>query len=520
MTSNTSIDNTLAIIDKAIPEDAKRYEWPPIANDVELEPLPEFPMQALPPVMRDLVAEISQSVIVPGSLAAAEMLGMVGLAIGRNVYYYFKKSLTGRANLYMLIFAARGERKSSVDSILQAPFNDWLYEKLKEYRREGDKLELLEKRREYLMNKIIKKGIGAEGTDNMMAEMNEINTALENTPPNPNIFTNNITQEALLQKLAECGGTVALFSDDGRGELKMILGLRYSNDGDAHDEVLLDCYDGTKTVSYDRSGRSITPIKRPCVGLVLMSQPDMLLLLGDKAEVFDSGFASRCLYCFPETWVGKRNPDGSLKRDIDDNEISDVTMERYKQLIFRLMNRSSKQTEPVFIGLSAEAKEFWKKHYREIESESGAGGLYYDTIAIAIRYPSQTLRLALLISQVLEHDKIELKDIQNAHELMRYFIANAERCYCFIKRMALPNDAIKLVNYFIRNYKICQHSIRDLYRGAGMSKSRFNKMVALLESRNYCRIISSERSQKVGRQESDLVEANPELLLMLSPRAN
>ena len=29
-----------------------------------------------------------------------------------------------------------------------------------------------------------------------------------------------------------------------------------------------------------------------------------------------------------------------------------------------------------------------------------------------------------------------------------------------------------------------------------------------------------ERSQKVGRQESDLVEANPELLLMLSPRAN
>lgn len=514
MSAELKANNAIAIVDAAIPEEAKFFEWPPIATNVELEPLPEFPMQALPPVMRDLVAEISQSVKVPESLAAAEMLGMVGLAIGRNVYYYFKKSLTGRANLYMLIFAARGERKSSVDSILQGPFSDWLYEKLKEYRKEGESFELLEKRREFLMNQIIKKGIGAAGTDNMMAEMNEINATLENTPPNPNIFTNNITQEALLQKLAECGGTVAMFSDDGRGELKMILGLRYSNDGDAHDEVLLDCYDGTKTVSYDRSGRSITPIKRPCVGLVLLSQPDMLLLLGDKAEVFDSGFASRCLYCFPETWVGKRNPDGSLKRDIDDSEISDVTMERYKQLIFRLMNRSSKQTEPVYIGLSAEAKEFWKNHYREIESESGEGGLYYDTLAIAIRYPSQTLRFALLISQVLEHRTIELEDIQNAHALMEYFIANAERCHSFIKKMALPNDAMKLVNYFIRNYKVCQHSIRDLYRGAGMSKSRFNQMIALLESRNYCRVISSSRSQKVGRQESDLVEANPEVLML------
>lgn len=166
-------------------------------------------------------------------------------------------------------------------------------------------------------------------------------------PPNPNIFTNNITPEALLQKLAACGGRVAVVSDDGRLQLKMILGLRYSNDGDAHDEVFLDCYDGSKTLTYDRSGRSITPVKNPCIGLVLMCQPDMLAMLGDKAEVFCSGFASRCLYCFPETWVGKRNADGTLMRDIDDYEISDRTMNEYRDLVLRLLKRSYVQTEPI-----------------------------------------------------------------------------------------------------------------------------------------------------------------------------
>lgn len=509
-----SVTKTVEILENAIPEETKNYEWPSIARNVELEPLPEFPVEALPPVMGDMVREISQSVKVPESLAAAEMVGLIGLAIGRNVFYYFKKSLSGRANLYVLIFAARGERKSAVDSILQRPFHEWLYEKLEEYRKVRTRASLLEKRREVLLGKITRRGIGAEGSEDFIAELDGIDTELEAFPPSPNIFTNNITQEALLQKLAECGGTVALFSDDGRAQLKMILGLRYSNDGDAHDEVFLDCYDGTKTVSYDRSGRSITPIKRPCIGLMLMSQPDMLLMLGDRAEVFDSGFASRCLYCFPESWVGKTNPDGSLKRDIDDMEISKQTMESYTQLVFRLMNRSYRQTEPEYIGLTAEAKEFWKEHYRQIERESDTGGLYYDTLSIAIRYPSQTLRLALLISQVLEHEKIELADIQNAHALMRYFIANAERCHFYIKKMALPADAMKIINYFIRNYKVRQHSVRDIYRLSGLSKARFDQMLALLESRNYCRTVPVKKKNGAGRPESCHVEANPELLMI------
>ena len=119
-------DESINIIKDAIPEEAKCYEWPPIGNNIDLPTLPDFPLHALPSVIRNMADEISKAVKVPASLAAAEILGLVGLAIGRNVHYCFKLSLTGRANLYMLIFAARGERKSSVDSIVQKPFREWL----------------------------------------------------------------------------------------------------------------------------------------------------------------------------------------------------------------------------------------------------------------------------------------------------------------------------------------------------------------------------------------------------------
>ena len=62
------------------------------------------------------------------------LLAASGLAIGKTSFCRVKKELTGRTDLYMLIFAARGERKSSVESIIRAPFSAWIISK--SYRKE------------------------------------------------------------------------------------------------------------------------------------------------------------------------------------------------------------------------------------------------------------------------------------------------------------------------------------------------------------------------------------------------
>ncbi len=72
-------DESINIIKDAIPEEAKCYEWPPIGNNIDLPTLPDFPLHALPPVIRNMADEISKAVKVPASLAAAEILGLVGL---------------------------------------------------------------------------------------------------------------------------------------------------------------------------------------------------------------------------------------------------------------------------------------------------------------------------------------------------------------------------------------------------------------------------------------------------------
>ncbi len=498
---------------KTVEETVHSQEWQPIINKVNLPDPPDFPIEALPSVLADLTMEVSNSIKVPPALVAAASLAYTGLAIGRNIYYFLKEGVDGRANLYMLIFAARGERKSSVESLLKKPFDKWLIEQSKEYNQVLNDNEIATKRKNVLMNKLSKEDdFNSKESADMRDKIQDICLNMDDDPPNPNIFSNNITQEALLQKLSVCGGTVAIFSDDGRASLKMIMGTRYSKDGDAQDEVFLDGYDGSKTLSYERSGRSIAPIERPCIGLMLMCQPDMLQFLGNKKEVFDSGFASRCLFCFPESWVGKRNADGSLKRDIDDVELSKETMKRYSDMICKFMNRAYQNynKEPEYIGLSTEAKDFWKEHYREIEGESCEGGKHYATLAVAIRYPNQTLRLALLMSQVEEHSQITLMDIKNAKNLIDYFIINAQRCYSYMNEMAMPDDAWKIINYWLKTKKY-SCSLRDMYRPCGITSERANEVIALLEKRNFCRRATPKEKVGAGRTPSDLYEINPEL---------
>ena len=107
-----NIDDTIKTIESAIPEETKYQEWQPIKDTLKLDDPPPFPVEALPPVLRDMAEGISLSRKVPVAMSATAVLAAVGMAIGRNVYFQRKRGFIGRANLYAIVFAARGERKS------------------------------------------------------------------------------------------------------------------------------------------------------------------------------------------------------------------------------------------------------------------------------------------------------------------------------------------------------------------------------------------------------------------------
>ena len=71
-----------------------------------------------------------------------------------------------------------------------------------------------------------------------------------------------------------------------------------------------------------------------------MLQTDFLKKIGTSVSFFDSGLASRCLFCYPESWVGKRDENGNLLRADDDYEIPMAVEEKYNALICDLLDRA------------------------------------------------------------------------------------------------------------------------------------------------------------------------------------
>ena len=324
-----NIDDTIKTIESAIPEETKYQEWQPIKDTLKLDDPPLFPVEALPPVLRDMAEGISLSRKVPVAMSATAVLAAVGMAIGRNVYFQRKRGFIGRANLYAILFAARGERKSVTFRPALLPFYSWMKkkdpaykQKIKEYRRNLALMQNLE-------TTLSKPGLKGNKRQEFEEELTMLEHEIGEMPRNPWFLADDATPEALFKLMSETGGTAGIFSDDARLMVKMLLGNVYSNSGEGREEFLLRPYDGEQPLIRRRVGTGDDHIDRPCIGMLLMLQTDFLKKIGTSVSFFDSGLASRCLFCYPESWVGKRDENGNLLRADDDYEIPLAVEEKY-----------------------------------------------------------------------------------------------------------------------------------------------------------------------------------------------
>ncbi len=76
-------------------------------------------------------------------------------------------------------------------------------------------------------------------------------------PPHPRMFTTNITEERLFQKMAAHGGEYAVLSGEGRPVIDAILG-KYSGGGATGDAIYLAGISGD-TITRDRVGGEQAP---------------------------------------------------------------------------------------------------------------------------------------------------------------------------------------------------------------------------------------------------------------------
>ena len=514
MSTELKANNAIAIVDAAIPEEAKYKEWKPLMDTIELPDPPPFPDKALPEVMRDMAIGISKSRKVPVALAATALLAAGGMAIGRNTYFRRKRGFIGRANLYAMVFAARGERKSVTFKPVLEPFYKWMKDHEQEYNKALQKYKLKQEMLANLNTAMVKPGIKEDKRQEFEAQAENLMNELGEPPRNPRFIADDFTPESLFKLMKDAGGTAGIFSDDARIIAKMMMGSVYSSSGESREDFLLRPFDGEAPISRHRVGTGNDFIERPCIGMLLMLQTDFLRKIGGAGAFFASGLISRCLFSYPESWVGKRDADGNLLRADDDYEIPQEVIDRYERTIIGMLDKAYSATEPEYYTLSQEALTIWKKHYEYIEGESGEGGKFYDLLDFSIRYSSQTLRLALQMAIFARHANIEKDDMLRAVTLMEYFMDSAERCYRIMKALVLSGDAKKIVTKFMSLRPGETISLRTLENSCHLTREDVEIALRTLVARSYCRFLPESASNgKTGRKPSRILEINPDLFL-------
>ncbi len=83
-----------------------------------------FPFYALPPVLRDAIAEVQTNVQAPIEIAVASALGALSLTCQDQIDVRRPNGLESPVSLYLVTLAASGERKTACDKLFTKPIQE------------------------------------------------------------------------------------------------------------------------------------------------------------------------------------------------------------------------------------------------------------------------------------------------------------------------------------------------------------------------------------------------------------
>lgn len=377
--------------------------------------LPTFPVETLPPVVRDYVQAVAETTQTSADMAAVASLAILSICVQGKYRIWGKPDWSEPLNTYCVIVLPPAERKSAVISLMTAP--------LEEYEQEINsamdaqiiesqmKKAVLEKERRMLEDKVSK---GKAEASELADKAKEISAFQEVQPLK--LFVDDVTAEKLASVLAENRGKAAIVSAEG-GIFDILNGIYTKN---VNIDVFLKGHSGD-TIHVDRIGRASENILHPTLTMLLAVQPEMLNGLMSNGTFRGRGLTARFLYSMPKPSLGIRA--------FHTKPIDESIKTKYTQLIRSLQEVDCKE-EPIF--LSEEATSVLKALYLDNESR-----LCTDLAEIADwvgKYVGAVLRIAGLLHAAEHHGFLDFTEVsgqtmENAVRIGEYFLEHARAAY-------------------------------------------------------------------------------------------
>lgn len=462
-------------------------EFKEIENLRDEAPQRIFPVDALPPILREMVAGIAETTGTDMAMAGTSILSAVSYCFTGKYRMQGKPDHTEPPVIYSFIVAEPSERKSPVVKFIKKPFVDFETKYNQEHAEEFHRIEAVKKKLLLEADKLEKEG--SEDVDYIA----KLRTKAEQIGDvgKKRVAVDDITPESLVQLMGR-NKSLLMISDEA-GMLGNFAG-RYSNNSMPNMDMILKAWSGESFFS-DRATKESIQISKPYLSISVAGQPYLWDSMAANPAFRNSGLLARFFYCFPKSKVGKRR--------YDSQPIDPKVVDNYNRLIEILLTKKfgSHSDDEKLLKFDAEAQQNFTNYYNS----------YIEKIQLTEfvnckdwggKYHGQILRLCCIIHCV----KCTFKG-NNPEDVPVDFgtLCNAIDIADFYKEQAIYAFSIGGVdNEILKAEKILEviraKQLKEGFQSAFLKKCRFNifdspddfyKTLKLLEEYGY--VVLDER---------------------------
>lgn len=483
--------------------------------------LPEFPVDALPPVFRDFVRREAEATQTPPDLAGMLCLAVGATSVARNVRIQLTAGYSEPLNLFVGVVMAPANRKSAVVEDVTRPITERERELQNEAKdeiaRATSRHEAAQLRIEGVKTQLRKTDLTPERRRELETEFETLSVESEQTliPAYPKLIADNCTTERVASLLGEQNGRIAILSAEGT-VFEIMMG-RYAK-GQRDFDIFLKGHAGD-TVRYDRQGRAPVLVDKAAITIGITLQPSVIQTLGECQELRGKGLIARFAFVVPSDFIGRR--------DVDPDPVPLVVYQNYRRTVRAMLNIAPEidletgETTPRLLKLSPVANQLRLDFARKHEKKLPVGGELNSIQDWSGKLPGLISRIAGIFHLAVHAEEvspwaIEVSDetYADAIRLGEYLIFHALAAYQMLQADPVRNLACDIIEW-ARQKKLMKVNRRELFN-VFRHRSVIGNNVAGLDAvlrfmdRHGC-IKTFKFAEKVRAKESTWIVFNPQL---------
>ena len=420
-------------------------------TDIESGNQAPFPLEALPPVLRNMVRAVAVAQNVPIEFPATCIIAIAGAVLGKSLTLRYRNKIT-TPNLYVIPVAPSGSGKSQAVRPLMQPF--FAYQAQEKDLWERETKPGLDSRKRNLENQ--RKRYSTENPEQEI-QLREIEIAIAEVERQLKkrqiLLCEDTSQEKLVELLANNEGCIFSYTSDAAGVINNLFG-RITGLKQTDESVYLKMF-SVEPIYVNRISRDVS-VDQPCGSLLWLTTPDRFLPLLSHQNLRDGGFSARALFVVIDPPV---EPE-AMECPPPVPEAIDGEYRRYIELALKTYRLSS-EMHP--IKLTEDAETLMLEYSNEIRSRFD--GELSEIRSFASRWLEQALKIALGLHAANNYSTshefpIGEEIAKNAITIHRWFASHQLQTLQQALRLTFEEKLLKAWEWIVRNAPLPIHGYR------------------------------------------------------------